>query len=59
MIISGKSSAYESENQLKIERLLCKIERLEQQLELAQCGNRRSLAIHKANSAKSALSADE
>jgi hypothetical protein len=59
MMITGNSNTYESENQLTIERLLGKIERLEQQLELAQSGNRRSQAMYKANTTKSALSADE
>ncbi|QQX79224.1 hypothetical protein JK628_16925 [Shewanella sp. KX20019] len=58
MIISVKSNVYDSENQLKIERLLCKIERLEQQLEMAQSGYCRSHP-HKANTTKSTLSVDE
>ncbi|MCL1050992.1 hypothetical protein L2755_15350 [Shewanella abyssi] len=59
MIIAVKSNAYDSENQLKIARLLCKIERLEQQLEMVQSGHCHSLALHKAYTTKSTLSVDE
>ncbi|MEZ9199526.1 MULTISPECIES: hypothetical protein [unclassified Shewanella] len=58
MIISAKNNVHESDNQLIIERLLFKIRKLEQQLEIAESGNRRSSSSQKSNS-QSALTADE
>lgn len=57
MIISGNNSAYE--NQLKIERLLCKIEQLEQQLRLARSKHRHTKILDSADTTKALLSADE
>ncbi|ACJ27973.1 hypothetical protein swp_1177 [Shewanella piezotolerans WP3] len=59
MIISAKNSVHESDNQLIIERLLSKIRKLEQQLELAESDNRAFSSSQATYSSKSALSADE
>ncbi|MCL1092663.1 hypothetical protein [Shewanella kaireitica] len=59
MIISAKNSVHESDNQLIIERLLSKIRKLEQQLELAESSNRGNSSSQARNSSQPALSADE
>ncbi len=59
MIISAKNSVHESDNQLIIERLLSKIKKLEQQLELAESGNRGHSSSQTSYSNQPALSADE
>ncbi|GIU04604.1 hypothetical protein TUM4261_05030 [Shewanella sp. c952] len=59
MIISAKNSVHESDNQLIIERLLSKIRKLEQQLELAESGNRGNSSPQTSYSSQPALSADE
>lgn len=59
MIISAKNSVHESDNQLIIERLLSKIRKLEQQLELAESSNRGNSSSQARYSSQPALSADE